>query len=647
MRPYYLTTPIYYVNDLPHIGHIYTTVVADVAARYRRLAGFDTYFLTGTDEHGQNIERAAAEQGVEPIQLADRVVSRYHELWDEFATSHDDFIRTTEARHRAGVEEMVRRIEAAGDFYVGKHEGWYCAACETFYTEKELEADRRCPVHETPAEWKSEENVFFRLSRYQQPLLDLYESHPAFVRPESRLNEVRAFVAGGLKDLSVSRADLDWGIPFPGREGQTVYVWLDALTNYVSALGFGHRGEAENGALYDRYWAPEEATRVHLIGKDILRFHAVYWPAFLLSAGVPLPTTVWAHGWWLRDAKKVSKSSGNLVRPDHLVRRFGADPLRHFLLREMVFGQDASFSDEGFIERYNADLANDLGNTVSRLVTMSRSFFDGRTPPVSCDDNPVKTAAAEAVADYRREMDDFAFQRALAALYRLMAEASGYLVEREPWKRIKQEGAADGVSRVLWNCLEAVRIVAVGLLPVMPRTAPRVLAAIGVTETPAGFDALAWGGLPTGAPLAEPEPIFPRIDKEAYVAELETETKDDNVETKSEEKEGSGLIDIGRFFETQLKVGTVKVAERVPKSNKLLRLEVDLGEPEPRQLVAGIAKVYEPEELVGRQVVVVANLEPAKLMGVESQGMVLAASEDGAPVLLHPEREVPPGTPVK
>jgi len=659
MRPFYLTTPIYYVNDLPHVGHVYTTVVADAVARYRRLAGDDTYFLTGTDEHGQNIERAAAEQGVAPIELADRVVSRYHQLWDELGMSHDDFIRTTEPRHRAGVEEMVRRIEAAGDFYVGKHEGWYCPACENFYTEKELAAERRCPVHERPTEWKSEENVFFRLSRFQQPLLDHYAAHPAFVRPESRRNEVRSFVAGGLRDLSVSRADLGWGIPFPGRPGQTIYVWLDALTNYLSALGFGG-GEAGGGdgggALYERYWADGEATRVHLIGKDILRFHAVYWPAFLLSAGVPLPTTVWAHGWWLRDARKVSKSSGNVVRPDHLMRRFGADALRLFLLREMVFGQDASFSDEGFIERYNADLANDLGNTVSRLVTMSRKFFDGRTPPVACDDNPVRRAAEAAVAEYRREMDDFAFQRALAALWRLLSVASGYLVEREPWKRIAGEGASDGVSRVLWNCLEAVRLVATCLLPVMPRTAPRVLAAIGVPAPPASFDAgLAWGGLPTGAPLPEPEPIFPRIDKEAYVAEVEAgdqETKDEPQaagaaagETAAEA--AAPKIAIGKFFETELRVGTVRVAERVPKSNKLLRLEVDLGEPAPRQLVAGIAKAYEAEELVGRQVVVVANLEAATLMGVESQGMVLAASEDGAPVLLAPERPVPPGTPVK
>jgi len=673
MSKLYVTTPIYYVNDLPHIGHIYTTVVADTLARYHRLTGGDTYFLTGTDEHGQNIQRAAEEQGIEPIQLADRVVSRYHELWDEYAMSHDDFIRTSEPRHRAGVEEIIRRIDANDDFYTDRHQGWYCSACETFYTEKEIGDAKLCPVHERPTEWKSEENLFFRLSRYQQALLDLYAEHPEMVRPESRLNEVRAFVESGLRDLSVSRANLPWGIPFPGHPGQTVYVWLDALTNYVSALGFG-RGEAP---LYERFWDTADATRVHVIGKDILRFHAVYWPAFLLSAGLPLPTTVWAHGWWLRDAKKVSKSSGNVVRPDYLVRRFGPDALRYFMLREMVFGQDAQFSDEAFIDRYNADLANDLGNTVSRVVTLSRRAFDGMTPPESCDDNPLIAVAREVAAEYRREMEAYAFNRALAALWRLLAETNQYLVEREPWKRMKEDGGARAVARVLWNCLEATRIVTVGLLPFMPRTAPRVLAALGVPKPPASLDAMAWGGLPTGALLPDPEPLFPRIDKDAWVEETPAAAgaapspQDDNerIEIVSDETRATApsaepkpaaeptpaaaeatteaMIDIEQFFRTRLKVGTVKLAERVPKSNKLVRLEVDLGEGAPRQLVAGIAKAYEPESLVGRQVVVVANLQPAKLMGVESRGMVLAASEDGQPVLLHPDRQVPPGTEVR
>jgi methionyl-tRNA synthetase len=640
MGTFFVTTPIYYVNDLPHIGHIYTTIVADVVARHRRMAGQETWFLTGTDEHGQNIERAAREAGVEPIALADRVVSRYHQWWEEFAISHDDFIRTTEPRHRAGVEEMIRRIEAAGDLYISSHEGWYCAACENFYTEKEV-AGKVCPVHESPLEWKSEENVFFRLAKYREQLLALYAERPDFVRPETRLNEVRAFVEQGLKDLSVSRANLAWGIPFPERPGQTVYVWLDALTNYLSALGFG----GPDPARYELFWASQGSRRVHLVGKDILRFHAVFWPAFLMSAGLPLPDTVWAHGWWLRDQKKVSKSTGNVVRPDDLVRRFGSDSVRYFLLREMVFGQDASFSDEAFVERYNADLANTLGNTVSRVVTLSRRAFDGRTPPEPCDDNPLIAVARAAVGEYREAMDSLAFQRALAALWRLLGEANQYLVEREPWKRIKEEGASAGVSRVLWNCLEAVRLVATGLLPFMPETAPRVLAAVGTAQPPVDLTAaLAWGGTPTGVALAEPEPIFPRIDKEAYLAEEPAPTG--TAGAAADEEGGGGLITIEEFFASELLVGTVRVAEPVPKSSKLLRLEVDLG-GETRQLVAGIAKAYEPQSLVGRQVVVVANLQPATLMGVESRGMVLAASVDGEPVLLHPDRPVPDGTRVR
>jgi methionyl-tRNA synthetase len=670
MRTFYVTTPIYYVNDLPHIGHIYTTTVADTLARYHRMAGESVHFLTGTDEHGQNIERAAKREGITPLALADRVVSRYRELGAQMGFAYDDFVRTTEERHRRGVEEMIRRFDAAGDLYAATHEGWYCSPCETFYTEKELGPGKTCPVHGTPVEWKSEENVFFRLSRYQKPLLDWYSSHPEAVRPASRANEVRAFVESGLRDLSVSRANLGWGIPFPGRPGQTVYVWLDALTNYVSALGFGNPDPAGRRD-YERFWEHGD-VRLHLVGKDILRFHAVYWPAFLMSAGLPLPTTVWAHGWWQRDGRKVSKSAGNVVRPDALIARFGSDPLRYFLLREMVFGQDASFSDEGFIDRYNSDLANDLGNTVSRVVTLSRRAFGGRTPPIFCDGNPLIEVAARVADEYRVAMQELAFSRALEALWRLLAEANQYLVAREPWNLIKSEGPTPRLARILWNGLEAARIVATGLLPVMPRAAAEVLAAVGTPTPPASLEALAWGGTPTGAPLPEPRPIFPRIDKAAYLegaAEPETgppprrekaapatppaaptaagaQTAPAAPPTSPGGTTGT-MITIDQFFAVELKVGTVTAAEPVPKSNKLMKLAVDLGEGAPRTLVAGIAQRYRPEELVGRQVVVVANLQPAKLMGVESQGMVLAASEDGQPVLLHPAQPVPNGTRVR
>jgi methionyl-tRNA synthetase len=644
MKPFYVTTPIYYVNDLPHIGHIFTTVVADTVARYRRMAGDDVRFLTGTDEHGQKIERAARKEGIRPIELADRVVARYHQLWKTLGISHDDFIRTTEARHEAAVPAILARMEAAGDLYLAKHEGYYCTGCETFYTEKELaQPGNRCPDHDTPTEWKSEENLFFRLSKYERMLLDLYDSRPEFVRPETRLNEVRAFVAGGLKDLSISRFGLDWGVPFPEHPGHSVWVWLDALTNYISALGLG----AADESLLDRYWR-SDGVRLHLVGKDIVRFHAVYWPAFLMSAGLPLPTTVWAHGWWLRDERKMSKSVGNVVRPDHLIERFGADSLRYFLLREMVFGQDASFSDEGFADRFNADLANDLGNTTSRLVTLSRQAFDGRTPPVACDDNPILALSRDVLPEYRDAMERLAFQDALRALWRLLAEANQYLVAREPWKKIKSEGPSEGLSRVLWNGLEAVRLVATGLLPVMPEIAARVLAAIGVAAPPASLDALAWGGLPTSVPLAEPAPIFPRIDKKAFLAELAGgDAKPADAPPKKDEKP---MIEIDQFLNVELKIGRVLACENLPKSEKLLKLSVDLGEESgPRQILAGIAKAYRPEDLVGTEIVVVANLKPAKLMGHESQGMLLAATDaEGRPIVVRPHQPgAAPGTRVK
>ena len=640
MSRFYVTTPIYYVNDLPHIGHIYTTLVCDTVARYHRLRGDDTRFLTGTDEHGQKIEQAAHEAGLPPIELADRVVARYHELWQRFGVSNDDFIRTTEPRHRRGVEEIIRRIEANGDLYLAKHEGWYCPACETFYTEKELLPGRLCPDHRTAVEWKSEENLFFRLSRYQQQLLDWYDSPGRPVRPASRANEVRAFVASGLRDLSVSRTSLQWGIPFPGHPGHVVYVWLDALTNYISALGFG--AQESEASLYGRYWEQGD-TRLQMIGKDIIRHHAVYWPAFLMSAGVPLPTHVVAHGWWLRDDRKISKSVGNVARPDDLVERLGPDALRWFLLRDMVFGQDASFSDEAVVDRYNGDLANGLGNTLSRLVTLSRRAFDNRTPPVPPGDGRLATLAREVSVEYRQAMDEFAFHRALEALWRLVAETNQHLVTREPWKLLKDEAARGEVAEILGQGLEAVRVVAVGLLPVMPETAARVLRGLGA-EVPASLSAMEWGALPVNAPLLEAEPLFPRVDKETYFANATAPAA--AATSNQQEKPRMAPITYDDFMKVELRVATVKAAEEIPKSNKLVKLTVDLGD-EQRTIVAGIRKSYSPEQLVGRQVVVVANLAPAKLMGVESQGMVLAASQDDVAVLVDPEREVPPGTRVR
>jgi methionyl-tRNA synthetase len=654
MKTFYATTPIYYVNDLPHIGHIYSTVVTDTATRFHRLMGEKTRFLTGTDEHGQNIEKAAAAQALTPIALADRVVARYHDLWKKFDISNDDFIRTTEKRHCVGVEALLARIAAAGDLYTAKHEGWYCASCEAFYTEKEIGEERKCPVHGTACAWESEENVFFRLSKYAGPLLEHYEKNPRFVRPETRRAEMMSFLKGGLTDLSVSRSKVKWGIPFPGHPGQVVYVWLEALANYITALGLG----AEDDRLYREFWENPEGQRIHLIGKDILRFHSVYWPAFLLSAGLPLPTTVWAHGWWLRDEKKMSKSVGNVVRPDGLVARFGPDALRYFLLREMTFGQDASFSDEAFLTRFNADLANDLGNTVSRVAALCRQSFGG-TPDSTAAEEDLEAAFRASLPEWRAAMDDFAFNRALEAIWRFLTRINGYVVAREPWKVRKEEGASSPlVKKILYGAAESVRLASVMLSPFIPGTARRIFEALGIPGRDPSARDLQWGGLPPGLPMPEVAPLFPRADAAEYFAEKENAMSENPpqaskpapppAETTQAASPSDGQIGIDEFQRMRLVTAKIVAAERVPKSNKLVRMEVDIG-TERRQIVAGIGKVYEPDALVGRNVVIVANLKPARLMGVESNGMVLAATvgQAGEPSLLEVAPDVPPGSRVK
>ena len=646
MRTFYATTPIYYVNDLPHIGHIYSTVVTDAVTRFHRLMGEKTRFLTGTDEHGQNIEKAAAAQGITPIALADRVVERYRALYETFSICNDDFIRTTEPRHRRGVEALIARIDAAGDFYTAKHEGWYCSSCEAFYTEKELDSEKACPVHGRPTVWESEENVFFRLSKYAAPLLAHYERDPGFVRPESRLAEVVSFVRGGLNDLSVSRSKVQWGIPFPGHPGHVVYVWLDALANYITALGFG----TPRDDLYREFWDHADAQREHFIGKDILRFHAVYWPAFLLSAGLPLPTRVWAHGWWLRDARKVSKSVGNIVRPDALVADFGADALRYFLLREMAFGQDANFSDEAFLTRFNADLANDLGNTVSRVAALCRQSF-GATPNAVSPDNEVRTAYGGARDEWRSALAECQFNRALEAIWKFLAVINGYVVAQEPWKIRKEEGtASDRLHGVLSAAAEGVRLCAVMLSPFTPGTTRTILATFGLPAADPSPEDLEWGRLPLSHPMPETPALFPRVDANVYLQRKDAPMTEPvpQATPAAAPAPADDRIGIEDFQKVRLKTAKILSAERVPKSNKLMKLQVDLG-GERRQIVAGIALQYEPEALVGRNVVVVANLKPAKLMGVESDGMILAASvgEAGEPVLLDLPEHVPPGSKVK
>jgi methionyl-tRNA synthetase len=685
MKPFYITTAIHYVNDLPHIGHMYENVVADVIARHRRRMGDDVWFLTGTDEHGQKIERSAAREGISPMELADRVVAHHRELWSKLNISYDDFIRTTEPRHRLGVYELIRRIQerTPDDIYLGEHTGWYCSSEETFVPDSQVIDGRDESGH--PVERTTERNYFFRLSRYGPILLDFYRANPGFVRPATRFNEVISFVQSGLKDLSVSRTAISWGIPFPGNPDHVVYVWMDALTNYISALGFG----SADHARFDRYWPAD----IQLIGKDIIRFHAVYWPAFLLAAGLPPPKCVVGHGWWLRDNQKISKSTGNVVRPTNIVDQFGADPFRYFVLRDMTFGQDSNYSDESFLSRYNSDLANDLGNTLSRAIKMSASYFGGKTPPTPCGENDLRKSAEEVIPEYLTSMDQLAFQRALDAVWKLLNQVNGYIVGHEPWKRFKENGADDELSRILWNTLEALRLVFVMTAPFMPEKSHAALERLGATGA-IDAAALAWGGLPNGAPVQVTDALFPRIDAAQYVAAIITEASSPMTDKPVEEKGGdvagtvangaaapgqtaapaqtevsvlqetsaahsgppaettqgmppdAARISIDQFFEIDLRVAEVRAAENVPKSKKLIKLTLWTGDAE-RTVVAGIATAYKPEELVGRKIVIVANLQPARLMGIESNGMVLAASINGEASLLSVEPSVPAGTKVK
>jgi methionyl-tRNA synthetase len=672
---YYVTTPIYYVNDLPHIGHTYTTVVADVLARFHRQCGDEVRFLTGTDEHGQKIERAARARGLQPLQLADQVVERFRSLWTALGIRNDDFIRTTEPRHRKGVEALFAKIHAKGDIYQDRYAGWYCTSCESFYPENQI-VDGRCPDQGHKVEWTEEESYFFRLSRYQEPLLRLYRERPDFVFPETRRNEVVAFVESGLKDLSISRSSFSWGLPFPGDPKHVLYVWFDALSNYITALGYG-----EGSPLYRRFW-----PGIHLVGKDILRFHAVYWPAFLMSAGEPLPKQVVAHGWWLRDAAKISKSAGGVVDPLPLLHEFGADALRYFLLREMAFGQDASYSDEAFIERVNTDLANDLGNLASRTLKMIEDYRGGLVPspdPAFAPAAALAEAARGAASGIRREFETYAFHAGLQRLWDFVGALNRFLVQQEPWILARDPKRAGELDSVLYAAAEGLRHVAVLSAPVIPAAAARLWRAVGAAGEvdAAPSDALRWGDLQPGSRIARGPALFPRIDKAAYLAsgavkERSMERSDDRtratqavVPPAAPARTGDGTspaaatspagtppspsaapgaapgaaaglpaeIGIEDFQRVELRTAKVLAAEKVQGADRLLKLTVDIGR-EQRTIVAGIALRYAPETLIGRTIVVVANLKPAKLRGVMSQGMLLAASdESGQPFILTTE----------
>ena len=658
-RPIYLTTPIYYVNDAPHIGHTYTTVVTDVLARFHRMRGRDVRFLTGSDEHGQKIERAAAARGLQPLALADEMVERYRALWSALGISHDDFIRTTEPRHRKGVEALYAKIAAGGDIYKDQYAGWYCTSCESFYPENQV-VDGRCPDQGHKVEWTEEESYFFRLSKYQEPLLNLYRERPDFVFPETRRNEVVAFVAAGLKDLSISRSSFRWGLPFPDDPKHVLYVWFDALSNYITALGYG----APDASLYGRYW-----PGIHLVGKDILRFHAVYWPAFLLAAGEPPPRQIVAHGWWLRDAVKISKSRGGVVDPLPFIRDFGTDALRYVLLREMVFGQDASFSDEAFIDRVNTDLANDLGNLQSRALKMIEDYRGGVLPAHSGGDGDAALrAAAQGAWDGLVDgFESYALQAGLQRVSDLVGALNRHIVQHEPWKMARDPAQARRLDDLLYAIAEGLRIAAVLLAPVIPRAAQTLYASVGGEGEVSGVSlaSFQWGLLSPGSRIVRGQPLFPRIDKAAHLAAIQEQRMEttDNKDTPpapapaapgtppaaaAAPSAGPAEIGIDDFARVELRTAKVLEAERVAGADRLLKLTVDIG-TEKRTIVAGIAARYAPEALIGKTIVVVANLKPAKLRGVVSQGMLLAASDaSGAPYILTTEDPgVPAGWRVK
>ncbi|UCF68268.1 MAG: methionine--tRNA ligase, partial [Acidobacteriota bacterium] len=650
-RRFYVTTPIYYVNDEPHIGHTYTTIVADALARYHRLIGDEVYFLTGTDEHGQKMQRAAEQRRISPQQLADQVVENYQRLWPALGISYDDFIRTTEARHRRGVYALFEKIrrETPDALYKGTYRGLYCTGCEAFFAPGQV-TDGVCPEQGHPVEEVEEESWFFRLSAFGDRLLELYDTRPEFVLPVTRRNEVRGFVAEGLKDLSISRSrsQVSWGLPFPGDEQHVVYVWFDALTNYISALGYGQDGAAP---LYARYWG-EAAGQLHLIGKDILRFHAVYWPAFLMAAREPVPTSVFAHGWWLRDEAKMSKTRGNVVKPWPLLEDFGADALRWFLLREISLGLDGSYSDEALIERTNADLSNNIGNLFSRVLALVARHEAGTVPAAEpLVDEELGEAIEQARDRYRSGFDRHDPGSALRALTEWADAVNRYLVRKEPWRR---EGREQSCARVLRTACEQLAQLALRLHPAMPQGASRLWSSLGLGEDPAAearpgqdlLDARRWPV--AGSSVRAGERVFPRLDKKKLLGEAAATGSDEPTaggaaETETEE---TGMIDIDTFQQIDLRTAKVVACEPHPDATKLLRLEVDLG-TEKRQLVAGIATAYTPEQLVGRTIVVVANLKPAKLRGLLSEGMLLAASgPDGRPLLLSVDGDLPPGSKV-
>ncbi len=669
MNKFYVTTPIYYVNSYPHLGHLYTTIVADTMARFKRQRGYETFFLTGTDEHGINIERAAEAKGLPIKQHVDEIVQAFQTAFAPYHFTNQHWIRTTDDYHKRAVQELWRRARDNGFIYKGEYAGWYCPNCNEFYSEADArlleDGTLTCPTHERPLERIAESSYFFRLSSMQDRLLALYESNPDFIRPETRRNEVMSFVRGGLNDLSISRVSVKWGIPVPDDPEHTMYVWFDALSNYITAIGFSN-DQFGGEAHFQKFWPAD----LQLVGKDILRFHTVYWPAFLLAAGLEPPRSVFAHGMWLSGGRKMSKTLGNVIDLAVLRKHFQTDMVRYFALREMVFGQDGDFTYEALLDRVNADLANGLGNLASRTLTMVGRYCDGVVPDAQAATGElteaagdVRAAIGQALGDFDREFDACSFSRGLESVSAAVARVDKFISDAKPWDLAKSPENKAALELVLHTAIESLRHLTVLLAPVLPEATQEIWNSLGqagaVNEI--APSTLAWGQS-AGARIGEIKPIFPRLDKKTIMSEIKQEEAANpapasvpttapapQAAAAAEPVPGIAYIGIEDFLKVELRVGEIKTAERVPKADKLLRFTIDLGEAEPRQILAGIAQYYEPEKLIGRKVIVVANLAPRKLRGFESQGMILAASigEEGRPILAGFLEEVPNGAKLK
>lgn len=634
----YITTPIYYVNDVPHIGHAYTTIIADSAARYFRLKGYDTFFLTGTDEHGQKIEEAAKKRGKSPKEYADEISAKFKKLWDEFEISYDKFIRTTDEEHIKGVQKAFEIMYNKGDIYKGEYEGHYCISCEAFFPESQLIDNEFCPDCGKATRIVKEESYFFRLSKYQDRLLELYKNEEEFILPKSKKNEVIRFVEGGLEDLSITRTSFDWGVKLPpsiNDPKHVMYVWLDALLNYITALGYG----GDERLMH--YWPAD----YHLVGKDILRFHAVYWPAFLMSLGLDMPKHIATHGWWTRNGEKMSKSKGNVVDPKTVADAYGLENFRYFLLREVPFGQDGDFSQKALIDRINSDLGNDLGNLLNRVIGMSGKYFDFNIKSSDVERyykdelNEVK----KIISGLDELVTKMRWHKFLEELWKILTIANKSIDRYAPWNLMKEQKEEEAMALIalIANILAKTALL---LHPVMPKTTEKIADALGFKIDEASFKRFVDDfEMLDEFKIKKVPPLFPKIE-EPLMKEASKEEKKSVLDNKTFE---DNIITIDEFFKVQIKVGTVIEAEEVKKSKKLLKLKVDLNEERPRQIVAGIKEHYSPAELLGMQVCVVSNLLPAKLMGIKSEGMILAAKDEEGLTLISPQRKVKEGTPVK